>query len=219
MYVCQAPRSIGIIKSGWTRLRRGTSLEQILVHRRGSYFYAMAYTKFVTWLTVVYLALGALLGFITANALDSDLAGVLVGSMAVGVSAAMWIFYKAMLWLFQREARQAVEVGKEGIRETRGGREYAFIPWPGATEIEFAATVVAGGSLRVKGKFSEIAISNVDLAITAPVTIREMHRALGQTARLRTLFDEIRRAAPQAKIRLNRLARKRMKNQATAELL
>jgi len=77
-------------------------------------------------------------------------------------------------------------------------------------EIELAADLFGGMSLKAKGAFSEIAISNVDLEITHPMSITKMHRALSRANEISKLFGKLRATAPQAALRMNRLARRRM---------
>ncbi|HET9529298.1 MAG TPA: hypothetical protein VFQ92_03030 [Blastocatellia bacterium] len=186
-------------------------MEQVVIQRRGSYFYAKAYQRLVVIMTVLYAAAGAVFAYAGVELFDSWLAGLVALGFVVLTIATLWAGYLAILWVFAREGRQSVEIGAEGIREKRDGREFQFIPWPGVKEIEIAATVVAGASLRVKGNFSEISISNVDLMVTGPMRVRDMHAALQQTSRLRQLFVEIRAVAPRARITMNRLARRRLK--------
>lgn len=186
-------------------------VEQVVIQRRGSYFYAKAYQRLVVIMTVLYAAAGAVFAYAGVELFDSWLAGLVALGFVVLTIATLWAGYLAILWVFAREGRQSVEIGAEGIREKRDGREFQFIPWPGVKEIEIAATVVAGASLRVKGNFSEISISNVDLMVTGPMRVRDMHAALQQTSRLRQLFVEIRAVAPRARITMNRLARRRLK--------
>jgi len=128
----------------------------------------------------------------------------------------MWLTYGLMLVAFKRDAKTAVEVSREGIRETYKGRERQFIPWAGVREIELDADWLGGATLRARGKFSEIAISNVDVAITRPMRLWEMHRALGQAGELVGLFLRMKEAAPQAELKMNDLARKRLNRYALA---
>ena len=160
-------------------------------------------------LSLAYLALAAILAVLAGILLNSFLYGVVIFVWSSLLNAAMWGFYLAMVAFFRRESLQTVEVDQNGIREIRDGRETAFIPWTGTREIEFNSTLIAGGSLRIKGNFSEIAISNIDVMITEPATIREMHRAFNQTARLRKLFEQAVQEAPEATIKMNRLARRK----------
>jgi hypothetical protein len=180
------------------------------IERKGSLLYTRAYRNLAAALTVVYLLIGAILALLAAQRLGGILAGAILFMLVCGFVAAMWLFYCSLLWIFARESKQTVEISQEGVREMRDGREDAFIPWEGVKEIELAATVVAGASLRVKGNFSEISISNVDLMITSPMSLMEMHRAVGQTRRMRELLDLLRSAAPDAALRMNKLARRRL---------
>lgn len=189
-------------------------MEQVLIQRRGSYYYAKAYQRLVVVMTVLYGVAGSVIAYAGVALLDSWIAGLVAVGFVLLTIATLWAGYLAILWVFAREGRQSVEVSEEGIRESRAGREHQFIPWAGVKEIEIAATIVAGASLRVKGSFSEISISNVDLAITRQLPIREMHRALRQTSRMRELFFEILSAAPDASVTMNRLARIRMKKES-----
>lgn len=185
-------------------------LERITIQRRASYLYARAYLKLVVALTVVYAAVGVALGIISELTIDTVIAGVLIVTLGVAPIITMWIVYLVILWAFKLESRRAVEIGPEGVRELRGGRERAFIPWAGVREIELVATVIAGAGLRIKGAFSEITISNIDLVLTEPSSIRQMHRALGKTSEIKKLFVELKAAAPHASVKLNELARRRM---------
>jgi hypothetical protein len=185
-------------------------MQKVLIQRRGSLLYTRAYRKLAVFLTLIYLVIGAVLAVGAVYAFEHILAGVILFLVIGGFVAAMWLVYVTLLRVFAREARQTVEVGGEGVREVRNGREYAFIPWDGVKELELAATIVAGATLRVKGKFSEISISNVDLTLTRPMSLREMHRAVGQTSQMRELLDSIRGAAARAPLRMNKLARRRL---------
>jgi hypothetical protein len=122
-----------------------------------------------------------------------------------------------LLLAFKREASCTIELSEEGIRETRLGRERRFIPWAGVREIEMSADLLGGISLKAKGAFSEIAISNVDLEITRPMSIARMHRALGRANQMSKLFGKLRAAAPQAALRMNKLARKRLNRYAVVD--
>jgi hypothetical protein len=186
-----------------------TTLERKTIQRGASYIYARAYLKPVVILTLVYAALGAALGIISELTIDGALAVILILTLGVAPIVTLWFVYLLILWIFKRESRNAVEISADGIRDMRNNRERAFIPWAGVNEIELAGTVVAGASLRVKSAFSEIAISNVDLVITRPMRIREMHRAVGKTKEMGNLFAALKAAAPQAVLRMNRLARRR----------
>jgi hypothetical protein len=180
-------------------------LERVTIQRRASYLYARSLLKIVVALTVVYAAVG-----ISEMTIDSVLAGILIITLGVAPIITMWLVYLLILWIFRLESRTAVEIGSDGIREMRNSREREFIPWAGVREIELVATVIAGASLRVKGAFSEITISNIDIVITEPLSIREMHRALGRTSDISHLLSELRAAAPHATVRMNKLARHRM---------
>ena len=182
----------------------------MLIQRKGSLLYTRAYRKLAVVLTLIYLLIGAVLALAAVYAFSHILAGVILFMIVGAVVAAMWLAYVMLLRVFAREARQMIEVGGEGVREVRDGREYAFIPWDGVKELELAATIVAGATLRVKGQFSEISISNVDLTLTAPMTLREMHKAVGQTSQMRELLDTIKGAAAGAPLCMNKLARRRL---------
>jgi hypothetical protein len=161
-------------------------------------------------LTVVYGGLGAVLAIITESDLEDVLEEIIFPILAFLPVLTMWLAYAGMLWAFKREAGHTIELSDEGIRETRGGREHRFIPWAGVREIEMAADLFGGMSLKAKGAFSEIAISNVDLEITHPMSIAKMHRALSRTSEISKLFAKLRNIAPQAELRMNKLARKRI---------
>ncbi len=185
-------------------------MQKVLIQRRGSLLYTRAYRKLAVVLTFIYLLIGAVLAVAAVYAFAHILAGVILFLVVGGFVAAMWLVYVTLLRVFAREARQTVEIGSEGVREMRDGREYAFIPWDGVNELELAATIVAGATLRVKGSFSEISISNVDLTLTRPMSLREMHRAVGQTSQMRELLDRVKGAAARAPLRMNKLARRRL---------
>ena len=185
-------------------------MKKVLIQRKGSLLYTRAYRKLAVVLTLIYLLIGAVLALAAVYAFSHILAGVILFMIVGAVVAAMWLAYVMLLRVFAREARQMIEVGGEGVREVRDGREYAFIPWDGVKELELAATIVAGATLRVKGQFSEISISNVDLTLTAPMTLREMHKAVGQTSQMRELLDTIKGAAAGAPLCMNKLARRRL---------
>jgi hypothetical protein len=187
---------------------RGEITESV-IHRRGSFLYTAAYRKHVVALTVAYALLGALLAAAAAARFESLLIAALVFTFVVGLCVSLWAVYLCLLWFFKREAEQSVEINEAGVRETFRGREVAFLPWAGVKQIEVAATIVAGASLRIKGNFSEISISNVDLAITRPMSISEMHAALARTDRLRAALASLRAGAPGARVLMNRLARRR----------
>ena len=185
-------------------------MQKVLIQRRGSLLYTRAYRKLAVVLTLIYLLIGAVLAVGAVYAFAHILAGVILFLVIGGFVVAMWAVYITVLRVFAREARQTVEIGGEGVREIRDGREYAFIPWDGVKELELAATIVAGATLRVKGSFSEISISNVDLTLTGPMSLREMHRAVGQTSQMRELLDRVKGAAANAPLRMNKLARRRL---------
>jgi len=186
-------------------------VERLSVQRQGSYLYTRACRKLVLAAEVVYVVLGATLALIAANALDTWLAGgLLLGAMLVIVGL-IWLGYTTVLWVFKRESRQSITITPEGILELQDGRERSFIPWVGVSEIEVDATVLAGGTLRVRGNFSEIAISNMDLVIREEMSLREMHSAIGQLGPMRELLAELKSRAPQASLKMNRLARRRYK--------
>ena len=186
-------------------------LERLLVKRNGSYLYTRAYRNLVLVAEAVYVALGAALAVLAANALDSWLAGALLLAGLFIVVALIWVGYKAILWVFKRESRQSIDISEEGILELLDGRERSFIPWGGVTQIELDATVLAGGTLRVKGNFSEIAISNMDLVIKEEMSLREMNAAIGQAGPMRELLAELKSRAPQAALKMNKLAKRRYK--------
>ena len=185
-------------------------MEKVLIQRRGSLLYTRAYQKLAVVLSAIYLLIGAVLAVAAVYVFAHILAGVILFLVVGGFVTAMWLVYATLLRVFAREARQEVEIGGEGVREMRDGREYAFIPWDGVKELELAATIVAGATLRVKGSFSEISISNVDLTLTHPMSLREMHRAVGQTSQMRELLDSVKGAAARAPLRMNKLARRRL---------
>lgn len=186
------------------------SLERVLIKRQGSYLYAKSFAIIVMLLTFVYGGLGAVLAIITESDLEDVLEEIIFPILAFVPVLMMWLGYVGMLLAFKRESSHTIEVSEEGIRETRAGREHRFIPWAGVREIELVADLFGGLSLKAKGAFSEIAISNVDLAVTHPMSITKMHRALSKANEMRKLFERLRSAAPQAALRSNRLAKRRL---------
>ena len=192
-------------------------MERVLIQREGSLYYTRAYRRLVAIASLVYLIAGTVVAIIGANKLEKFLAGAVLLGLVVAQILTVWIVYAIVLWVFKRESLQSVEITSEGIRETRNGREHAFLPWSGVKQIEIDATIVAGASLRVKGNFSEISISNVDLVITRQQKIGDMHRALGETGNLQRLLEKLKTAAPHATIEMNRLARRRLKKLPWAE--
>ena len=189
-------------------------MEHIEIKRQGSYLYARSFAIVVFLLTVIYGGLGAVLAIITESDLDDVLDEIIYPILAFLPVLMMWLGYAGMLWAFKREAGHTIELSEQGIRETRAGREHRFIPWAGIKEIEMAADLFGGMSLKAKGAFSEIAISNVDLEITGPMSIAKMHRALSGASKISALFGKLRTTAPQAALRMNKLAERRMKSSA-----
>jgi hypothetical protein len=195
------------LESGW----RGAALERLSLQRHGSYLYTRACRKLVLAAEAAYFAIGAVLAVIAANALDSWLAGAVLLAALLIIVGLIWIGYKAVLWVFRRESRQSIDITQEGILELQDGRERSFIPWGGVTQLELDATVLAGGTVRVLGNFSEIAISNMDLVIKEEMSLGEMHAAIGQLGPMRQLLAELKSRAPQAALKMNKLAKRRYK--------
>jgi len=185
-------------------------LKAVSIKKQGSYFYTRAYWQVVVLLTLIYGGLGAVLAIITESDLEDVLEQIIFPILAFVPVLMMWAFYAVMLWAFKREAETAIEVGSDGIRETRKGREQRFIPWDGVHEIELNADLMGGANVRARGNFSDIAVSNVDLVITRPMGLIEMHRALGRTSEIFKLFSKLRILAPHAEVKMNKLARRRM---------
>ena len=192
-------------------------MERILIKRQGSYLYARSFAVIVFALTLVYGGMGAVLAIITESDLEDVLDEIIFPILAFIPVLMMWLGYAGLLWAFKRESNSAIELTEEGIRETRGNREHRFIPWAGVHEIEMAADLFGGMSLKAKGAFSEIAISNVDLEITQPMSLAKMHRALTGTNRMRELFEKLKAAAPQSALRMNKLARRRLHEYALVD--
>jgi hypothetical protein len=167
-------------------------------------------------LTLIYGGLGAVLAILTESDLEDVLEEIIFPILAFLPVLMMWAGYAGMLWAFKRETSYTIELGEEGIRETRAGREPRFIPWAGVREIEITADLFGGMSLKAKGAFSEIAITNVDLEITRPMNIARMHRALSRANEMSKLFGKLKAVAPQAALRMNKLARRRMGNLSLA---
>ena len=192
-------------------------MEQVSIKRQGSYYYTRAYWKVVLFLTLLYGGMGAVLAIITESDLNDVLEQIIFPILAFIPVLMMWTVYAVMLWAFKREASSAVELSDVGIRETFKGQERRFIPWAGVREIELDADLMGGTSLRLKGNFSEIAISNIDLVITRPMSLLEMHRAFGKTGELRKLFVEMKAAAPHAALKMNNVARRKISRYAWAD--
>ena len=191
-------------------------MEAVNVKRQGSYFYTRSYWQVVLLLTCVYAGMGAVLAIVTESDLDDVLEEIIFPILAFIPVLLMWLSYALMLAAFKRDANTSVEVSGEGVRETFKGRERQFIPWAGVREIELDADWLGGATLRARGNFSEIAISNVDLVVTRPMRLWEMHRALGRTSEIVRLFILMREAAPQAELKMNQLARKKLDRYALA---
>lgn len=185
-------------------------MEHTLIKRQGSYLYARSFGIVVFLLTLIYGGMGAVLAIITESDLEDVLDQIIFPILAFIPVLMMWLGYGATLYAFKREAGYTIELTDDGIREMRAGHERGFIPWAGVLEIEMAADLFGGMSLKVKGAFSEIAISNVDLEITQPMNFVKMHRSLGRASQMSKLFRKLRSAAPQAALRMNKLARRRM---------
>src|SRR6185295_11259547 len=152
--------------SGLIRQRERDVLEPVIIKRQGSYFYTRSYWQVVLLLTVIYGGMGAVLAILTESDLEDVLEEIIFPILAFIPVLLMWLTYALMLVAFKRDANTAVEVSSEGIRETYKGREQKFIPWAGVREIELDADWLGGATLRARGNFSAIAISNVDLVIT-----------------------------------------------------
>jgi hypothetical protein len=192
-------------------------LEAVTIKRQGSYFYTRSYWQVVLGLTLIYGGMGAVLAILTESDLDDVLEQIIFPILAFIPVLLMWLTYLLMLVAFKRDAHTAVEVSREGIRETYKGRERQFIPWAGVREIELDADWLGGATLRARGNFSAIAISNVDLVITRPMNLWEMHRALARTGEIVDLFTKLKEAAPEAELKMNQLARKRLNRYALAK--
>jgi hypothetical protein len=192
-------------------------LEAVTIKRQGSYFYTRAYWQVVVFLTLLYGGMGAVLAILTESDLEDVLEQIIFPILAFIPVLMMWSFYAVMLLAFKREAQTAIEVSDDGIRETYRGRERRFIPWDGVREIELNADLTGGANVRARGNFSEIAVSNVDLVIKRPMSLREMHRALGRTGEIFKFFSNLRAAAPRADVRMNKLASRRLKQHALVD--
>jgi hypothetical protein len=186
-------------------------LEKTTIHRRGSYLLTRAYLKLVVVITVIYAALALTLAIISELRINSLTTGFIVFALGLGPVLAIWIVYLIALWVFKLESRRAVELTDEGLRETRDGHELKFMPWAAVKEIEVDATIGAGASLRLMSAFTEIVISNIDLVVTEQMTIRSAHRAMSGINRMRKLFADVKSAAPDARLKMNNIARRRMK--------
>lgn len=188
-----------------------------MIKRQGSYLYARSFSVIVMLLTFVYGGLGAVLAILTESDLDDVLDQVIFPILAFLPVLLMWLGYAGMLWAFKREASHAIELGDDGIRETRSGREHRFIPWAGVREIEMDADLFGGMSLKAKSAFSEIAISNLDLEVTRPMNLAKMHRALSRADEIKTLLGKLKAAAPQATLSMNKLAQRRLNKYSFAD--
>ena len=187
----------------------GGVVKRMIINRRGGLIYASGYKKLVIVAELVYILLGAGLSVLAASVFDTVIAGIVLGLVVLLFVALIWILYQAMLWFFRREARQSVELTNEGVLETADGRQTSFIPWEGMIEIELNATVIAGASLRIKGNFSDISISNLDLVITEPNGIRQMNALLRQAGPMKELLQVVRARAPKTSFKMNKLALRR----------
>jgi hypothetical protein len=161
--------------------------------------------------------MGAALAIITESDLEDVLEQIIFPILAFIPVLMMWTVFALLLLAFKREAGIEVELGGDGIREIFKGRERRFIPWAGVREIELDADMFGGTSLRVKGNFSEIAISNVDLVISGAMSLLEMHRAFGNTAEIRKLYSTLKSAAPHASFKMNSVARRKKSQYAWAD--
>lgn len=193
------------IRSGFA----GSVLKEISIKRRGGLLYASGYRKLVVAAEVIYGLLGAGLSVLAIAVFDTIVAGIVLFSLVLLFMLVIGGLYQGMLWFFGREAKQSVDITDAGIVEIFSGRQHSFIPWEGVTEIELNATVVAGASLRIKSSFSEISISNLDLVITAPNSIREMNAILRQAGPMKELLTEVRARAPKSALKMNKLAIRR----------
>lgn len=193
-------------------------MERTVIKRQGSYLYARSFAVIVMLLTVVYGGLGAVLAILTESDLEDVLDEIIFPILAFLPVLMMWLGYAGMLWAFKREAGHTIEIGDDGIRETRAGREHRFIPWAGVREIEMDADLFGGISVKAKGAFSEIAISNLDLEVTRPMNLARMHHALSRADEITKLFGKLKAAAPQASLRMNKLARRRLKEYVLVDL-
>jgi hypothetical protein len=205
-----------VYKDGRALLRsvKGGALKNVTINRRGSLIYANGYRRLVVAAEIVYALLGAGLSVLAIAVFGTLIAGVILFSLVLLFVLSVAGAYRAILWFFRREARQSIEITDEGILELFDQRQRSFIPWEGVAEIELDATVVAGATLRIKGSFSEISISNLDLVITVPKPIREMNALLGQGGPMKELLADVRRHAPHASLKMNRLAERRFKETA-----
>jgi hypothetical protein len=191
-------------------------LNAVTIKRQGSYFYTRSYWQVVLLLTVIYGGMGAVLAILTESDLEDVLEEIIFPILAFIPVLLMWLIYSLMLVAFKRDANTTIEIKPEGIRETYKDHERQFIPWAGVREIELDADWLGGATLRARGNFSAIAISNVDLVITRPMRLWEMQRALGRTAEIISLFIRMKEAAPQAELKMNHLARKKLNRYALA---
>lgn len=191
-------------------------MEAVTIKRQGSYFYTRSYWQVVLGLTLIYGGMGAVLAILTESDLEDVLEQIIFPILAFIPVLLMWLTYLLMLVAFKRDASTAIEISREGLRETHKGCERQFIPWAGVREIELDADWLGGATLRARGNFSTIAISNVDMVITRPMSLWEMHRALTRTGNIVGLFTRLKEAAPQAELKMNQLARKRLNRYALA---
>jgi hypothetical protein len=178
----------------------------------GSYYYARAYVWLVLALTLIYALMSITLVVFVLKEIQNIERALLLAALASLPVFILWVTYGLILLAFRREGRYSIEIDGQGIKETLQDREHQFIPWAGVTEIELDATVIAGATLRLRGKFSEIVIPNVDLVIRGPMGIRRMHKEMGQLDGMRRLFSDIKAAAPGAVVKMNRYAERRMKD-------
>ena len=166
---------------------------------------------------VIYASAGVLFAAGAAAVAQTMVVALAILPLVAAGCFGIWLSYRVLVWMFEREARQSVEISERGVREIHNDREYAFIPWDGVKEIEVNGTLFAGSGLRIKGNFSEITISNADLTINTPMGIREMHRAFAQNGPVLELLQTMKDRAPGATVKLNRLARRRLEKQPKPE--
>jgi hypothetical protein len=164
----------------------------------------------------VYVAAGLVFAAAAAAVAQTFVVALAIIPLVAAGTLGIWLCYRMVIWMFEREARQSVDISDGGVREIHSGREYAFIPWEGIKEIEINGTLFAGTGLRIRGNFSEITISNADLTIEPSMGIGEMHRAFAQTGTVLGLLHQMKDRAPAADVKMNRLARRRLERRQAA---
>ncbi|HEY7543777.1 MAG TPA: hypothetical protein VID27_02790, partial [Blastocatellia bacterium] len=90
-------------------------MRQVSIQRQGSFLYARAWRNLVFLFAFVCAAAGAGAAFLIRSRLDSLIIAIIIGASTVLMVCSILIGYRVAVWVFGREARQAVEIDGEGI--------------------------------------------------------------------------------------------------------